>query len=61
MYTELRRYTKNEFCKNIGCEHFKPSFETDELKCQAVGCIKTAKDFHHWLNENKFHLLKPTA
>jgi len=55
MYTELRRYSDKEFCKSMKCY----ALERDD-KCRAHTCVKTAKDFHRWLNENGFHLLVPT-
>lgn len=50
-----REYRKYEFCKDIAC------FELGENNnCQETPdkCTKTAKEFHHWLNENGFEIVK---
>lgn len=64
MYTELRRYTNKEFCVAVKCkELLHGGTDKDDLHCNSKnnGCIKTAKEFHKWLNENGFHLLKLTG
>mgnify|MGYP001472192644 CR=1 FL=1 len=64
MYTELRRYENKEFCKDMQCQMLhRSSVDKNEFFCErnTKGCVYTAKEFHHWLNENGFHLLKPTG
>lgn len=50
---ENREYQDHEFCKAINCKYF---FE-DEDKC-IYHCQYTAKEFHQWLKENNFKLIK---
>lgn len=50
-----REYRKYEFCEDIDCIGMRHG------KCSVKGpneCICTAKDFHHWLNENGFKIVK---
>lgn len=46
-------YKKYEYCKAVGC----PCIEYAE-QCCISGCIYTAKDFHKWLKENNFKIVK---
>lgn len=46
------RYQNKEFCKSVRCSKLEGG------KCVDTYCVKTAKEFHHWLNENGFCLLK---
>ncbi len=48
-----REYEKYEYCKAIGC----PAIEYGE-KCCISGCIYTARQFHEWLKENNFKIVK---
>lgn len=48
-----REYKKYEYCKAIGCSGIEYSD-----KCCTSGCFYTAKDFHKWLKENNFKIVK---
>lgn len=48
------RYKNKEFCIDIKCN----KLSLDKTNCTYKGCIKSAKDFHHWLNENNFCISK---
>jgi hypothetical protein len=50
---EIQKYKNKEFCKSIQC-----SALSKKDKCKVDGCLKTAKEFHHWLNENNFCITK---
>lgn len=45
-------YQSKEFCKSVRCAAL------DMDKCKAHKCLKTAKEFHNWLNENNFCISK---
>lgn len=48
-------YEKYEFCKAINCpliEYFG--------KCCIAGCLYTAKDFHQWLQDSGYKIVKET-
>lgn len=51
---EIERYKSKEFCKSVKCSMLNLS----GTKCISDGCIKTAKEFHHWLNKNNFCISK---
>ena len=60
-----KEYEKCEFCKQIKCECLIP--ESEELgipiSCNFShdkDCIYTAREFHHWLKENGFKIIKET-
>lgn len=62
MTTEVRSYRDKEFCKSVGCEQLhQNTIDPNHFYCRrrAEGCTKTAKDFHHWFEENGFLLVKP--
>jgi len=52
----LQEYGKHEFCREIWCEHLY------NLKTCAVGqdmhCSFTAKEFHRWLLDNGYRVVK---
>ena len=48
-----REYEKYEYCKAVNC----PAIEYGE-KCCISGCIYTARQFHEWLKENNFKIVK---
>ena len=48
-----REYEKYEYCKDIDC----PCIEYTK-ECCISGCDYTAKDFHEWLKENNFKIVK---
>jgi len=49
---KIETYKSKEFCKSIKCTGLKKG------KCIDSSCIKTAKEFHHWLIENNFCISK---
>jgi len=49
-----QRYQKKEFCIAMNC----PRLMKRSLKCKTKSCIYSAKQFHHWLNENDFCIAK---
>ena len=51
------KYQKYEFCEGSGCLNF------NGVKCEHDGknpilCNRTAKEFHKWLKENGFEIVK---
>lgn len=64
MKNKVRNYNKYEFCKDVKCIFLIPSSSNGQVICQRsdrkLKCVKTAKDFHTWLNENNFFILKQT-
>lgn len=48
-----RKYKKYEFCRSVKC----PSL-IKNCKSRNIDCKFTAKDFHKWLKENNFEILK---
>ncbi len=46
-------YGKHEFCKSMNCPYLTPA-----TTCDICGCFYTAKQFHHWLQENNFKIIK---
>ena len=51
-----QEYQKHEFCRGVKCPDFLNG------KCWAknddVSCIMTAKEFHHWLKENGYRIVR---
>ena len=52
-WKKIEEYKKYEYCKAIGC----PCIEYTE-QCCISGCAYTAKDFHKWIKENNFKVVK---
>lgn len=50
-----REYRKYEFCENVGCPTIKNG---GKCRIEPSMCWCTAKEFHHWLNENGFKIVK---
>lgn len=50
-----KEYQKYEFCRDMKC-----SYLIDEACClePAPSCRYTAKEFHHWLQDNRFLIVK---
>jgi len=46
----MNKYKQYEFCKAIGCLGFNGS------ECRAIGCFRSAKDFHTWLDKNGYNI-----
>ena len=49
-----QEYGKYEFCRDIGCVYAPPN----GCKIDAPGCVRTAKEFHHWLKENGYRIVR---
>lgn len=47
-------YQEYEFCKAKKC------WKYFENKCLDIGCQYTAKEYHKWLKENSFKIIKKT-
>lgn len=53
------KYKNYEFCKAINCIHYYPTNRFEKENCSCVNdCIYTAKDFHNWLIDNNFEIIK---
>jgi len=52
----LKEYGKYEFCKDVRCI----GLNNNTKKCMTNDscCPYTAKEFHHWLKENEFKIVK---
>ena len=48
------RYQKYEFCDTIDC----PGMRNGKCQVKQEDCIRTAKEFHHWLSDNGFEIVK---
>ena len=52
---KMKKYGKYEFCKNMECKELK----NDNICYKnPKDCIHTAKQFHEWLKENDFEIIK---
>jgi hypothetical protein len=60
-------YKRREFCKDVQCPvqlelnklaETSPSYEQTRQKCSS-GCQYTTWQFHHWLIEKGYLILKP--
>ncbi|NLF89458.1 hypothetical protein GX563_11640 [Candidatus Bathyarchaeota archaeon] len=63
-YTE---YKRREYCKAIKCpnqlelntlKEGTPAYELVRKKCSAA-CLHTTHEFHRWLTENGYVVIKP--
>ena len=56
-----REYGKYEFCKAVDCEYHYPKNRFEAENCSvpiSSYCPLTAKEFHQWLKENGFKIVK---
>jgi hypothetical protein len=62
-------YKRREFCKDVKClvqlelnqhKEGSPAYEKTRQKCGS-GCLYTTWQFHHWLIEKGYLILKPKA
>ena len=62
-------YKRREFCKDIKClvqielnqqTEGSPAYEQTRQKC-SIACLYTTWQFHHWLIEKGYLILKPKA
>lgn len=53
--TAKREYQKYEFCKAVNCPVIK-----NQSTCEigSIMCIRTAKEFHLWLKDNGYKIVK---
>jgi hypothetical protein len=60
-------YKRREFCKDIQCPiqqklnqqtEGSPEYETTRKKC-STACLYTTWQFHHWLIEKGYLIVKP--
>ena len=63
MCKKARVYEQYEFCKAVHCNRLvkSPNY-ADQFVCLASTnnkCIKTAKQFHRYLNDNGFIIIRP--
>ena len=49
-------YGKNEFCKSMSCSWLHPKEKTCADK--EGNCAYSAKEFHKWLKENNYRIIK---
>ena len=59
----FRKYSKYEFCKSVNCNQLIPESKTYGINecCMFKNdhdCIFTAKEFHRWLKDNGFEIMK---
>jgi hypothetical protein len=58
---ECIAYVNKEFCKDVECTELrKNTVVEDHFYCERANnaCVFTAKDFHQWLTDNNFVLLR---
>jgi hypothetical protein len=62
-------YQRREYCKDIRCPvqvllekqpAGSPEYEEVRAVCQ-TGCIHTTYEFHHWLIQQGYDILRPEA
>ncbi len=62
-------YKRREFCKDVKCSvqmeldallEGSPAYEQARQKCGS-GCLFTTWQFHHWLIEHGYLILKPCS
>lgn len=49
-----RAYHKHEFCRDVRC----PGLAGDKCNAPTAFCPLTAKQFHEWLRDNGFEIIK---
>jgi len=57
----MREYKKYEFCKSVKCHELAENVREKEFKCimrTDRACTKRAKEFHTWLVNNGFKIIK---
>lgn len=55
----MREYQKYEFCESVKCKALAYSLSnTPQCGRYSDTCIKTAKQFHQWLVDNGFKIVK---
>lgn len=54
-------YKKLEFCIDVSCQHYWPESTHCQEHCgvnNKSNCNFTAKEFHHWLKDNGYKIVK---
>lgn len=55
----MTEYKDYEFCIAMNCKYYYPKNRFEEANCACnVDCVHSAKEFHKWLVNNNFKLLK---
>ena len=55
---EYQEYQDYEFCKAVECSELIKPYDKLDSKCNLSECVKTAKEFHEWLNSNGYRIVK---
>jgi len=57
----MKKYKKHEFCITEGCAGMRSNIDGvyDYCSYAPEHCLKTAKEFHKWLQANGFQIVKP--
>ncbi len=55
----MKKYRKYEFCKAIKCEGLRGMMDNPCCPYYPEHCLKTAKEFHEWLQQNLFIIVQP--
>lgn len=56
--TDENKYKDYEFCKAVECSELIKPYDKLDSKCNLSECVKTAKEFHGWLNINGYKIVK---
>ena len=51
-------YQNYDFCKDVECSELIKPYDKLDSKCNLSECVKTAKEFHKWLNSNGYKIVK---
>ena len=51
-------YQNYDFCKDVECSELIKPYDKLDSKCNLSECVKTAKEFHKWLNSNGYSIVK---
>ena len=51
-------YQNYDFCKDVECSELIKPYDKLDSKCNLSECVKTAKEFHKWLNSNGYRIVK---
>ena len=58
---EYQEYQDYEFCKAVECSELIKPYDKLDSKCNLSECVKTAKEFHKWLEMNLYEIVKKKA
>ncbi|NDY73962.1 hypothetical protein [Desulfobacter hydrogenophilus] len=51
-----KEYQRHEFCRVVGC----PGLSDDKCTAPGAFCLFTARQFHEWLQDNGYRIIKPS-